>query len=111
MKKKSVLSGMILTIIIMIVMLVISEAISITVELLGEELISAQASIILDLVIMVVTIIVAICGLLSHAKQIRAVTNTMNGYVERLSDGDVDWEVDEAPYKEYDSFVKEKNVL
>ena len=71
MGKKSIMSGMTLTIIIMILLLIISEGVSIIVEFMGEEVISSGASIAIDVLVMIIAIAVAVYGLLSHIREVR----------------------------------------
>lgn len=111
MRKKSILSGMILTIIIMIVLLILSEGFSMIVEFTGEELISSTISLAFDLCIMIIAIVVAVVGLTSHIRNLKRTITKMNGYVERLAEGDVDWEVPEGRYKEYVGFVEDLKKL
>ncbi len=111
MKKKSVLSGMVWTIVIMILLLVLSEGLSIIVEHGGAEIISPGATIVLDVVIMLAAIAVGVIGLLSHARNLRRIIATTNNYVEKVADGDVDWEVKENTFREYDDFIQDMRKL
>ena len=111
MRKKSVLSGIILTVVLMIVLLIVAEAISIIVEFVGAEAISPVASVIIDIAIMLVSVAVGVVGLMFHSKALKGVISKTNSYVERLAVGDVDWEVPEGQYKEYEGFVKDMREL
>ncbi len=111
MKKKSVLSGMVWTIVIMICLLILTEIISMTVELTEGRLLSVQASLVIDFIIMIAAIVIGIVGLLMHARKLRTIIEITNGYVEKVAVGDVDWEVKENTYKEYNSFIADMRKL
>ena len=111
MRKKSIFSGIILTIIIMIVLLIISGALSIITEMVGTEIIGATVTIVIDIVIMVATIAVGVVGLWLHMRATKAVINKTNSYVERVTAGDIDWEVPEGQYKEYVGFINDMREL
>lgn len=111
MKKKSVLSGMIWTTVIMIGLLVLSEVISIAVETTGGQIISVETSIVIDFIIMILAIVVGLVGLLAHARKLRNIISITNGYVERVASGDVDWEVKENTYREYNDFISDMRKL
>lgn len=111
MKKKSVLSGMIVTIIIMVALLIASVAVSIIIELLGTEIISPVLSIVLDIAFVVAAVIVAVIGLMSHAKALRNTIEQSNTCIERLAEGNIDWVVPEIPFKEYERFENDMTEL
>ena len=111
MNKKSMLSGMLITIIIVIALLIVSVAETIIIEFLGSEVISPVLSVIIDIVIVVVAIIVAIFGLVSHNKVVKSCISKVDEYTEKLAKGDVDWTPEEATYREYDNFIRDLKEL
>ncbi len=111
MKKPSILSTITITIIVMIGLLLVSEGISIIIEFVGEEAISPTVSVVLDIVILVAAICVAIFGLLSFSRSFRGTVDKMNSLVEKIADGDVEWEVPDNKYREYEGFIDDMRKL
>ncbi|MCR5416682.1 MAG: methyl-accepting chemotaxis protein [Pseudobutyrivibrio sp.] len=111
MKKKSVLSGMVLTIVIMICLLLFAEIMGLIAEVTGRHILSSQGTVIFDMVIMISAIAVGVIGLITHARKLRRIIAITNGYVEKVSEGDVDWEVKENTYREYNDFIADMRKL
>lgn len=111
MKKPSILSSITTTIIIMICLLLVSEGVTLVIEAIGKEVISPAISITLELFILVVAIVVAVVGLVNFRNTFKATVEKMNSLVEKIAEGDVEWEVPDNKFREYEGFIADMRKL
>ena len=111
MRKPSILSSIIVTTVVMIALLILSVVITIVVETMGENAISPAASLAIDIAILVVAIAVGIGGVLTFKRTFDGTVIKMNSLVEKIAEGDVDWEVPDNKFREYEGFISDMRKL
>ena len=111
MRKPSILSGIITTIAVMVALLLLSEGVNIISESSGGKIISSQVSTALDVVILIASIIVAVMGIVSFRRVFMGTIMKMNSLVEKIADGDIDWEVPDNRFREYEGFITDIRKL
>ena len=111
MKKPSILSSITATVVSMILLLILSEIVTIIVENMGTNVINPAVSMTINVVILIAAIAVGIGGLLSFRRTFFGTILKMNSLVEKIADGDVEWEVPDNRFREYEGFIDDMRKL